>query len=181
MNKRGVSFFDECIYGTPSCLVPILFVEWNCATPPFLSSAFCLLVAPCQAIDSKHLSSIPRSNSSVYVLGRWLTMCLCKCLLPIAWQGATSKQKALDGNGGVMLEVKIQVLFLFKIYLHFFEQMVINKVWLAPFQSIKWIWFPCGYVIKIMKWREGGGSAWKGEHKGGVTQKGPQWPESVLY
>ncbi len=43
-------------------------------TPPFPSSAFCLLVAPCQAIESK---------------------------LSIAWQGATSKQKALDGNGGV--------------------------------------------------------------------------------
>ncbi len=27
------------------------------ATPPFQSSAFCLLVAPCQAISSKHLSS----------------------------------------------------------------------------------------------------------------------------
>ncbi len=35
-------------------------------TPPFPSSAFCLFVAPCQSIDSKHLSSIVNHLSSKY-------------------------------------------------------------------------------------------------------------------
>ncbi len=35
-------------------------------TPPFPSSAFCLLVAPCQAIGSKHLSSIVNHLLSKY-------------------------------------------------------------------------------------------------------------------
>ncbi len=39
-------------YGTRMILM-------NLSTPPFPSSAFCLLVAPCQAIGSKHLASIP--------------------------------------------------------------------------------------------------------------------------
>ncbi len=54
---------DDSIHSSKQIIVSM----WICYhTPPFPSSAFCLLVAPCQAIDSKHLSSIVNRLPSKY-------------------------------------------------------------------------------------------------------------------
>ncbi len=61
------------------------------STPPFPSSTFCLLVAPCQAIDSKHLSSIVNHLPSMYMPGNCLAdgwLCLTS-----AWSQSLDKEQ----------------------------------------------------------------------------------------
>ncbi len=73
---------------------------------PFLF-ACCSLSSDWQEAFAKHSQpSAKHVPICWYLLGRWLTM-LDKCFLPITRQGATSKQKAHDGNGGVTLPAPV--------------------------------------------------------------------------